>query len=89
MMKDKKINTNKLKISKFVYIIVFFLFVIFGVSLTYRCLVDYKATDKLTISEFTKAAEIYETDHAGIYEMCKVESSSFKTIQHRLLFYGS
>ena len=26
---------------------------------------------KLTISEFTKAAEIYETDHAGIYEMCK------------------
>jgi ubiquinone/menaquinone biosynthesis C-methylase UbiE len=25
----------------------------------------------LTISEFTKAAEIYETDHAGIYEMCK------------------
>lgn len=44
---------------------------------------------KLTISEFTKAAEIYETDHAGIYEMCKVESSSFKTIQHRLLFYGS
>ena len=26
---------------------------------------------KLTVSEFTKAAEIYETDHAGIYEMCK------------------
>ncbi|MBR1623395.1 MAG: class I SAM-dependent methyltransferase [Pseudobutyrivibrio sp.] len=26
---------------------------------------------KLTISEFTKAAEVYETDHAGIYEMCK------------------
>ena len=52
MMKDKKINTNKLKISKFVYIIVFFLFVIFGVSLTYRCLVDYKATEKLTINEF-------------------------------------
>ncbi len=25
----------------------------------------------LTISEFTKAAEVYETDHAGIYEMCK------------------
>ena len=24
---------------------------------------------KLTISEFTKAAEIYETDHAGIYEI--------------------
>ena len=26
---------------------------------------------KLTISEFTKAAEVYETNHAGIYEMCK------------------
>ncbi len=32
-------------------------------------------TDKeyknLTISEFTKAASIYESNHAGIYEMCK------------------
>ena len=27
----------------------------------------------LTISEFTKAAEVYETDHAGIYEICKDE----------------
>ena len=26
---------------------------------------------KLTINEFTKVAEVYETDHAGIYEMCK------------------
>ena len=25
----------------------------------------------LTIKEFTKAAEVYETGHAGIYEMCK------------------
>ncbi|MCR4903817.1 MAG: class I SAM-dependent methyltransferase, partial [Butyrivibrio sp.] len=25
----------------------------------------------LTIKEFTKAADIYETGHAGIYEMCK------------------
>ena len=25
----------------------------------------------LTIKEFTKAADIYETEHAGIYEMCK------------------
>ena len=59
-MKDKKLNTNKLKISKFVYILVFFLFIIFGVSLTYRCMVDYKATDKLTISEFIKNRNIYE-----------------------------
>ena len=25
----------------------------------------------LTIKEFTKAADVYETSHAGIYEMCK------------------
>jgi len=29
---------------------------------------EYK---NLTIKEFTKAAEVYETGHAGIYEMCK------------------
>ena len=29
---------------------------------------EYK---KLSIKEFTKAAEIYETDHAGVYNMCK------------------
>ena len=51
-MKSNKLNTNKLVISKFVYIIVFFLFVIFSVSLGYRCLVDYEAVDGVTISEF-------------------------------------
>ena len=25
----------------------------------------------LTVKEFTKAAQVYETDHAGIYEMCR------------------
>ena len=34
---------------------------------------------KLTISEFTKAAEIYENDHAGLYEMCK-ETGDFDSI---------
>ena len=29
---------------------------------------DYK---KLSISEFSKAAELYETDQAGVYKMCK------------------
>lgn len=29
---------------------------------------DYK---QLSIKEFTEAAQIYESDHAGIYEMCK------------------
>ncbi|MCR5295662.1 MAG: class I SAM-dependent methyltransferase [Lachnospiraceae bacterium] len=30
-----------------------------------------KQYKELTIKEFTKAADIYETGHAGIYEMCK------------------
>ena len=59
-MKGTRINTNRLKISKFVYICVFFLFLIFAVSLGYRCLIDYKATDKLTISEFTSNRNIVE-----------------------------
>lgn len=29
---------------------------------------QYKA---LSVKEFTKAAEVYETDHAGVYNMCK------------------
>ncbi|MBQ8922475.1 MAG: methyltransferase domain-containing protein [Oscillospiraceae bacterium] len=29
---------------------------------------EYKA---LSVREFTKAAEVYETDHAGVYNMCK------------------
>ena len=59
-MKDNKVNTNKLKISKFVYVIVFFLFIIFGLALSYRCLVDYNATDKMTISEFIQNRNIEE-----------------------------
>lgn len=59
-MKDKKLNTNKLRISKFVYVVVFFLFVSFAIALVYRCMVDYKATDKLTISEFIENRNIVE-----------------------------
>ena len=59
-MKGNKGNTNKLKISKFLYLIVFFLFAIFGVALGYRCLVDYDATDGVTISEFIKNRNINE-----------------------------
>lgn len=51
-MKSNKINTNKLVISKFVYIIVFFLFVIFSISLGYRCLVNYEAVKGVSITEF-------------------------------------
>ena len=59
-MKSNKVNTNKLKISKFVYVIVFFLFIVFGLSLGYRCLVDYEATKGVSISEFIQNRNIEE-----------------------------
>lgn len=59
-MKDKKINTNKLKISKFVNVSVFFLFIVFAGALTYRCMVDYEATPGVTISKFIKNRNINE-----------------------------
>ena len=59
-MKDGKINTNKLKINKFVYLMVFFLFLVFCLALAYRCLVDYKAKGNVTISEFIKNRNIQE-----------------------------
>ncbi|SEA31048.1 class I SAM-dependent methyltransferase [Selenomonas ruminantium] len=48
---------------------------------------------KLTIDEFTKAAEIYESAHAGIYEMCKddypyIESELAHLNYHDLLDCG-
>ena len=30
-----------------------------------------KQYNSLSVKEFTKAAEVYETDHAGVYKMCK------------------
>ena len=72
-MKDNKINTNKLKISKGVYLGVFFLFLIFGITLGYRCLFDYKATDKVTIQEFINNRNINEEiilpDRGSIYDI--------------------
>ncbi len=47
-------------------------------------------TDKeykdLTINELAKAAAIYETDHAGIYEMCK---DDYPYIKSEWLFTNS
>ena len=72
-MKSNKVNTNKLRISKFVYVIVFFLFVIFGLSLAYRCLVDYEATKGVSISEFIQNRNIEEDvlmpDRGTIYDV--------------------
>ena len=58
---------------------------------------NYMKTEKeykdLTIKEFTKAADVYETDHAGIYEMCKedypyISSELEKEDYHDLLDCG-
>ena len=72
-MKDKKINTNRLKINKFQYLFVFFLFFIFGGTLFYRCLVDYKAKGSLSISEFIKNRNILEevilSERGAIYDI--------------------
>ncbi|MCR4611084.1 MAG: class I SAM-dependent methyltransferase [Lachnospiraceae bacterium] len=47
----------------------------------------------LTIGEFTKAADTYESNYTGIYEMCKedyphVEEEHSKIQYHDLLDYG-
>jgi len=70
-MKDSKINTNKLKVGKFVYIAVFFLFVVFIGALCYRCLADYKVGE-ITFSEFIENRNIIEEiilpDRGTIYD---------------------
>ena len=38
---------------------------------------EYK---KLSIKEFTKAAGRYESNHAGIYEMCKKDRSEERRV---------
>ena len=70
-MKDSKINTNKLKVSKFVYLTVFFLFVLFSITLGYRCLADYEVNN-ITFSEFIENRNINEEvimpDRGTIYD---------------------
>ena len=70
-MKESKINTNKLRVSKFVYITVFFLFILFSVSLGYRCLADYNVGE-VTFSEFIENRNIEEQtimpDRGTIYD---------------------
>jgi len=58
-MKDRKINTNKLMVSKFVYLTVFFLFILFSVTLGYRCLADYNVGD-VSFSQFIANRNINE-----------------------------
>ena len=58
-MKDKKLNTNRLRINKLLYLFVFLLFSSIIVFLFYRSLAEYKVGD-VTISEFIKNRNIVE-----------------------------
>ena len=58
-MNRKKINTDKIKINKFLFVMVFFLFAIFIGRLSYLCLVDYRVEDS-TLSAFIKDRNINE-----------------------------
>ena len=70
-MKDGKINTNKMRVNKFVYLTVFFLFALFAVTLGYRCLADYNVGD-ITFSQFIENRNINEEiilpDRGTIYD---------------------
>ena len=52
-MKQKKINTNKIRMNKLIFVFVFFLFVILMGRLIYLCLSDFKVGDT-TLSAFIK-----------------------------------
>lgn len=71
-MKGNKVNTNKLRISKFLYVIVFFLFICFAVALGYRCLVNYDAMPGVSISDFINNRNIEENvllpERGAIYD---------------------
>ena len=71
-MKDKRINTNKLVVSKFMYIFVFLLFLVLVLSLGYRTLYNYEATPGVTINDFIKnrnlASEVILPERGTIYD---------------------
>ena len=58
-MKDKKINNNKIKLNKYIYVFIFLLFSILGVRLIYLCTYNYKVGD-ITISQFIENRNIEE-----------------------------
>lgn len=70
-MKDSKINTNRVKVNKFVYLTIFFLFVLFSVTLGYRCLADYNVGN-VSFSQFIENRNINEEiimpDRGTIYD---------------------
>ena len=58
-MKDKKINNNKIKLNKYIYVFIFLLFLVLGGRLIYLCTYNYKVGD-ITISQFIENRNIKE-----------------------------
>lgn len=58
-MKDKKINNNKIKLNKYIYVFIFLLFLVLGGRLIYLCTYNYKV-GSITISQFIENRNIKE-----------------------------
>ncbi len=71
-MKEKKMNTNKIRVNKLWFVLVFFLFAGFIVRLCYLSLIDYKVGNS-TISAFIKnrntKEEIIMPTRGSIYDV--------------------
>ena len=60
-MRDRKINNNKIKLNKYIYVFIFLLFLVLGGRLVYLCTYNYKVGN-ITISQFIENRNIKEKD---------------------------
>ena len=58
-MRDRKINNNKIKLNKYIYVFIFLLFLVLGGRLVYLCTCNYKVGN-ITISQFIENRNIKE-----------------------------
>ena len=58
-MRDRKINNNKIKLNKYIYVFIFLLFLVLGGRLVYLCTYNYKVGN-ITISQFIENRNIKE-----------------------------
>ena len=58
-MRDRKINNNKIKLNKYIYVFIFLLFFVLGGRLVYLCTYNYNVGN-ITISQFIENRNIKE-----------------------------
>ena len=58
-MRDRKINNNKIKLNKYIYVFIFLLFLVLGGRLVYLCTCNYKVGN-ITIGQFIENRNIKE-----------------------------